>query len=860
MPPRISELPDAETVKLTLHAQPRKGAPKYRFSYALRIPLDISTIPRQRAVDATWSAAPEGANLAGTLAPSDAEIPGVYRIHGVADADRDRLRAIIKALPGQKRKPILHVLLPASDEAAFTSDERDECAAWFLKTNLTTASSPDDQLQFRGLAVQKLRPPSKKEWVAARITDVSGVLQLLDEVSIVHSGGFYLSWPGRDGNGLPTTLFKDGKAELELLILMPGAPLRKNIQNTLVTRSEAEAALYYLAVTDGDGKSRPDFQPSLPQGWLGFELDWKPPVPPALTRDPFDAAVIQNLYQLMQFRIDGSAAGSQYRTSVWSRAVGPISPGQDAPATYGASLPIWKYRNGVDEEDPTQALMGIGDYVTLEFRLVDVFGNALASDTHSKKFQRLYGDPLLPPSMWPGAHLDYRICGNGTSDPTLTVTLSFKPNPEWRKKTKTGTDSDLSRLIQRYQQIAAQVVDPNLRVGLGTSLVAGAPVAADARAKLQGFATSVLASIQALEAGRRRHPVKPTVITATLARSDAAGLPYNIFPLTVDMTLSRPPELVDPAARAKLPAVESVTIHIPPHMEDMGDNTPLSLQPFAEAFETAYAGFDGEPASKLKLAASAEKARQPGQADASELWAVRMSSKSGIALAAPKVHPVAFTMRPLSTELVSGTVEVTTYDAMLNPTTAAHAFNGIALDEWMRSFLFALDALLSPSSAPVIAQLPAPDPATNGFTPFERLMAAKGAIANGLACRLVPVALPVTGQVAEWRGDLTAAQDKFKQSLLENLSRAYTTSVIMQTQMAMSQIGEAEKDVKVQPRFYGALPPHAPSKAPDDIEQCLYDLDRKAGAAGPESTSPAGVDLGDQRQGAGEGRVPRSRA
>ena len=178
----------------------------------------------------------------------------------------------------------------------------------------------------------------------------------------------------------------------------------------------------------------------------------------------------------------------------------------------------------------------------------------------------------------------------------------------------------------------------------------------------------------------------------------------------------------------------------------------------------------------------------------------------------------------------------------------------------MRSFLFALDALLSPSSAPVIAQLPALDPAMNGLTPFERLMAAKAAIANGLARRLVPVALPVTGQVAEWQGDLTAAQDKFRQSLLENLSRAYTTSVIMQTKIEISQIGEAEKGVKVQPRFYGALPPHAPSKDPRCIEQCLYDLNRKAGATGPESTSPAGFDLGDQRQGAGEGRVPRSQA
>ena len=458
------------------------------------------------------------------------------------------------------------------------------------------------------------------------------------------------------------------------------------------------------------------------------------------------------------------------------------------------------------------ALKGIGDYVTLEFRLVDLFGNALSSDTHPMDFQRLYGDPLVPPSMWPGAHLDYHISGNGTSDPTLTVTLSFEPDSLWSERSK----QDLPPLIQRYQHIAAQVVDPNLTVGLGTSLMSAASIVENARDKLQDFATSTLAYIQALEAPRTTKPAPtPIEITATLARSDAASLPYNIFPLTVDMTLSRPHELVDPAARAKLPAVERVTLHVPPRIEGMGDKSAFSLQAFARTFEKAYAGFDGQPASKLKLAASAEKANQPNQADASELWAVRMSSKSGIALAVPVVQPVAYTMRPFSTELVSGTVEVTTYDAMLAPTTADHAFNGIALDDWMRSFLSALDSLLSPGSAPVIAQLPALDPATNGLTPFERLMAAKGAIANSLAGRLVPVALPETGQVAEWRGDLTAAQDKFSQSLLENLSRAYTISLIMQTQIAMSQIGEAKKDVKVQPRSTAASTARAAIEGPN---------------------------------------------
>ena len=255
-------------------------------------------------------------------------------------------------------------------------------------------------------------------------------------------------------------------------------------------------------------------------------------------------------------------------------------------------------------------------------------------------------------------------------------------------------------------------------------------------------------------------------------------------------------------------------------MEGIGEISSSSLQPFARAFETAYAGFDGEPTSKLKLATSAEKANQPNPAAASELWAVRMSSKSGLALAVPNVQPVALTMQPFSTELVSGTVEVTTFDSMLNPTTAPSIFNGIAPDEWMQSFLFALDSLLSPSSAPVIAQLPALDPATNGFTPFERLIAAKGAIAKCLADRVVFVAKPEHEQGTDWQGD-PAAQDRFRQSLLENLSRAYTTSVIMQTQIEMSQIGEAEKDVMVQPRFYGALPPHALSKDPNAPSSAL---------------------------------------
>jgi hypothetical protein len=134
------------------------------------------------------------------------------------------------------------------------------------------------------------------------------------------------------------------------------------------------------------------------------------------------------------------------------------------------------------------------------------------------------------------------------------------------------------------------------------------------------------------------------------------------------------------------------------------------------------------------------------------------------------VKPVAFAMAPISTELSSGKVDVTSYDALLQPTKTSRTFVGIALDDWMRSFLFAMESLLSPSSTPVIAKLPRTH---NPNTPIERLMTAKEAIAGHLAKRVVPVFEPEDGVTHAWKGDLESAQDKFEQSLLEDISCAY---------------------------------------------------------------------------------------
>jgi hypothetical protein len=810
MPERISNLADAETLTLKMYAQPQPDTNPYTFTYALRIPLDISTVSRRRDVDATASAD-------GKLSPTGTDLPGIYQIQGVDDADRDRLGAIINELVGNNPPNVtLHVLLPSSNPPGFTSSDEDEKVAMFLKTSLATTSSPGmHTAPIEILAVQAMAAATEIDPVvgpvAASLADVSGVLQLLYEASIVHSGGFFLNWPGSDGKGLPTSVFKDGTAELELLISMPDATsVQEDVQNVLVTEKET-AATVYLQVMDGNGAAVPDPHPNLPQGSIGFNISNLPP-PPDPTLHPFDPPVIQSLYSLVQFRIDGSGGGSAYDTSVWSSAVGAMSPAKDAtadplPPTYLASLPVWKFVNGVNPADPTKALAGIGNAATLDFRLVDVFGNPLPLNGYSKAFQRLYDDPIVPPSTWPGAHLGYTVTGDGQSDPTLTITLSFEPNQKWDPQN--GKLPDLSQVIQRYQQAVAQVSDSDLNVGLATDLMIGVPTAPDARTQLQKFATNALAYIQARAAGQTPPPVPSVTISAALTRADVAQLPYNIFQVTVDLNLSRPANLVDPSATTLLPDVQSVTTHVRPLIvEDAQDDAPLSLKAFAQAFEEAYAGFDGQTATKLKVTVRAEKTNHPTQIGPIELWAVRMSSTSGIALSLPAAVPaVAFTMEPVSTELSTGTVDVTTYDSALEGTTTSRTFNGIALDDWMSAFLVAMDSLLSPSSAPVLARLSATNPAI--YTPFERLMAAKEEIAKQLALRVVPVFQPETGQGTGWPGDLASAQDKFEQTLLENLSQAYSINVIMQTQVTVSETGKAEPNLKVPPRFYGALQPRA---------------------------------------------------
>lgn len=143
-----------------------------------------------------------------------------------------------------------------------------------------------------------------------------------------------------------------------------------------------------------------------------------------------------------------------------------------------------------------------------------------------------------------------------------------------------------------------------------------------------------------------------------------------------------------------------------------------------------------------------------------------MSAQNDDAIPAP-ISPVRFAPAPVSTELISGSVTVRSYqenwagdDSDILLPDHVQAFVAIDMTAWTVAFLAAVDALFAPGMATAIAALD-PDRAAS-------LAAHKRQLADVIAETLKPV-LVIPGEVAA----IDPARVLFRESLLEGLGKAY---------------------------------------------------------------------------------------
>jgi hypothetical protein len=391
-------------------------------------------------------------------------------------------------------------------------------------------------------------------------------------------------------------------------------------------------------------------------------------------------------------------------------------------------------------------------------------------------------DPLLPPAEWPGVRAAYRFAPPSAEAPASLV-LSFlfdparvvgdgaappgirlgEPGEGAEPAEGDGAKRRAREALLRYAAAAAQLADPDTALAVTQSVLPddGGAVGDGAaiRGELAAFAGRVVAQLQAVLADGAAAPVSLEIPV----RLDPAGLARrtdDVFPVAVSLALSRPPERVDAEARARAPRTVSAAMPVPPDLD--GD---AGLARFAAGFEAAFAGFDGAGgAARLAVRHGAPGAPEP--TGSASPWGVRWSAGHGIHVAFPGGDAPCFAPAPLGAGLVDGTARVPTLDpATLEAAYADQVFAGIDLDDWARTYLAAVDEVLSPAVGAAVAVL-------DGAA-YRALAEVRRRLARALAGSLVPVfpALP---------GDAAAARERFERGALAALAPAHAVSAVVQ--------------------------------------------------------------------------------
>jgi hypothetical protein len=741
----------------------------------------------------------------------------VYGLIGTDDDTRDLLE---RAIAGGKVRRIVPLTLQDKVLKADPLD-LDHHPVLAFKSNLSTTSQPNalftPMMLLKGLAGSEDLGPC-----AARLDKVTDFLRLIWEVSVVHTGGFYLRYQDAQGNGLPTELFDKEVARFWLWLDLGeagDAPSIPPYANMLVIAGDSDAAksTQYLSLTDGGGPVV-GWRPAYPPGCVGARILWNRP--PSIRAEagpddsPWSQAAVDALYHMVELQI----GGGDFDTTLWSTALSPVEQSTDkASVTYRQVVPAWRYLSS----GASSPYAAVGAAVPLNFRLSDVYGNVLEDPSRqfSTAFPVVYNDPLLAPSAWPGCEAAYDMAKDESGSPVLSVLVTFDPaalssHMLALRSLENGAalaDQALQSAREAWSNVALQVHDPNFGASVSTSLYGDAGEAGDW--PVIGDPAETLAALRILVDklnGVVQGP-EPARTTASFSipidRKRIASRPTDIFCLGVRLTLQR--RGVDPEVARRLPAVERIEPLLPPLLpRTKSSDEPAPLVTWARQVEQALKAFDGG-SGEIKLAHRPSSSAGDAAADVPGLWAVRLSASAGIAVAAGSGGRAFFTMEPFSTSLQYGSVDVTTWDEHLQPATAASSPASVDPDLLARGFLSSFDRLMAPDLAAGIAR----HGGSVHANAFDAIMGHKAEVARLLSGRLVPVYLEQAS------GDPGEAAIQFEQSLLAQLSNAYATAAIVQVPLEVSVAGTAEAGSALPPRFYGglAVKPGAPqdgSKAP----------------------------------------------
>jgi LysM repeat protein len=278
-----------------------------------------------------------------------------------------------------------------------------------------------------------------------------------------------------------------------------------------------------------------------------------------------------------------------------------------------------------------------------------------------------------------------------------------------------------------------------------------------------------------------------TALTSATIGATGPKYPSAIFPLTVALEIKRSQELIHPDFSVSGPECYDQS-NIPPYTtRNQNENDSLKLRGFAEAFQKVIPSlWLATCKAKTFLEGNASQAASSGQ----DLWAVffgeggisKVNIKKGVNYpeASANYLPRYFALRPLSNKLASqqGVSICPLNDHGTLGEASLLNYQGIDLEVWARKFLTDVELFLSASNASGVWNL------NNGEQrdSLDSIISSKK-----ILCEAIPKGIDyVLDTSAEGQNDAVpdpakqSAQNQLEQQLRFNLSRAYSTDIILQ--------------------------------------------------------------------------------
>ena len=664
-----------------------------------------------------------------------------------------------------------------------------------VRTDLSTSNVPGVAAQ---MAVNDLASPHCSNYakLGQGGDQLMRFLRLVWEVSVVHSGGFYIQVKDLD-----LQMFDQGPADLMLLVRFgsEGSIVEATAyQNSLVGLApEGGKAVFTTLASDPAGTPVQTWAATYPGGSVGWSITWdNAPDEADASSDRF----LEGLYQMVSYRVE-KVNGQPVTPITWSH---PVTAQDESPQQGGKT--IWRYQKAFETAPVTGSqnrYADVNDTFTVRLSIEDVFGNTLPdSMLPTVDLKAVYNDDILGLGDWVGTQAFYLIASGAGGGVELRLQLSLD--------TTVVTDSEglidpeqLSRTRLLYEQLADQLTDPNMRAEVDTGkILASGPLSTltNGATLLSGLSNFVNQVLAWLKAGGTGAGPAPVTLSMNVVKSQPTQWPGDLQELVVTLSLERA-GVTDEIAK-KAPEVRRVGSPVQPVEQPTSDQDPTGLTPFADNFERAYYPFDGKK-GVIKVATGTNSDLNSLRFGRRSIWLQRWGIDAGTAvkiLNDASTPPVFYAPPPLSTQLITRTVDGLRQYEPGNPNVwkdVSLVFSSTDMDQWAANFLATVETIFGPRMASAVAVQ-----STSSNELYDPFVHNKESLAGSISQKTEYIYDEAPGT-----GDPGSAKETWRQALLRTLENDYGFSALTQLKALVTLHGKIEPDGDPNnpPELYGAI-------------------------------------------------------